>query len=63
MDRKNDGMGSLSVATRRVTTENAPLPGFCETRKDASGYFWQCRPSNGKAHSVTSLRFCHGQKK
>ena len=37
MDRKNDGMGSLSVATRRVTTENAPLPGFCETRKDAPG--------------------------
>ena len=35
MDRKNDGMGNLSVATRRVTTENAPLPGFCETRKDA----------------------------
>ena len=37
MDRKNDGMGNLSVATRRVTTENAPLPGFCETRKDAPG--------------------------
>ena len=37
MDRKNDGMGNLSVATRWVTTENAPLPGFCETRKDAPG--------------------------
>ena len=37
MDRKNDGMGNLSVATREVTTENAPLPGFCETRKDAPG--------------------------
>ena len=37
MDRKNDGMGNLSVATRRVSAENAPLPGFCETRKDAPG--------------------------
>ena len=37
LDRKNDRKGNLSVATRRVTTENAPLPGFCETRKDAPG--------------------------
>ena len=37
MDRKNDGMGNLSVSTRRVTTENAPSPGFCETRKDPPG--------------------------
>ena len=37
MDRKKDGKGNLSVATRRVTTENAPSPGFCETQKDAPG--------------------------
>ena len=37
MDRKNDGMGNLSVAACGVTTEDAPLPGFCETRKDAPG--------------------------
>ena len=37
MDRKKDGKGNLSVATRRVTTENAPCPVFCETRKDAPG--------------------------
>ncbi len=36
-DRKNDGMGNLSVATNGVTTENAPMPGFCETREDAPG--------------------------
>ena len=37
MDRKNDGKGNLSVAARRVTTENAPFSGFYETRKDAPG--------------------------
>ena len=37
MDPKNDGKGNSSEATRRVTTENAPFPGFCETRKDAPG--------------------------
>ena len=33
MDRKKDGMGNLSVATRRVTAENAPISDFCEIRK------------------------------
>ena len=37
MDRKKDGNGNLSVATRSVTTGNAPLPVFGETRKDAPG--------------------------
>ena len=37
MDRKKDGKGNLSVDTRRVTTENAPAPDICETRKDPSG--------------------------
>ena len=37
MDRKNDGKGNSSVAARRATTENAPCPVFCETRKDAPG--------------------------
>ena len=37
MDRKKDGKGNSSAATRRVTAENAPLPVFCETRKDAPG--------------------------
>ncbi len=36
MDRKKDGMGSLSVDTRRVPTENAPVPDFCETPEDKS---------------------------
>jgi len=37
MDRKKDGKGNLSVDTRRVTTENAPLPDFFETQKEWSG--------------------------
>lgn len=36
VDRKKDGMGSLSVDTRRISTENAPVPVFCETPKDES---------------------------
>ena len=36
MDREKDEKGILSVAARRVTTENAPLPDFFETRKDLS---------------------------
>ena len=35
MDRRKGGMGNLSVDTRRVTTENAPILHFCETRKDS----------------------------
>ena len=30
MDHKKDGMSNLSVATRRVTTENAPISDFCD---------------------------------
>ena len=33
MDRNKDGTGNFRVATRRVTTENAPGSDFCETRK------------------------------
>ena len=36
VDRKKDGMGSLSADTRRVSTENASVPVFCETPKDKS---------------------------
>ena len=37
MDRKKDEPGNFRAATRRVTTENAPGPDFCETRKAAPG--------------------------
>ncbi len=36
VDRKKDGMGSLSVDTRRISTENALVPVFCETPKNES---------------------------
>ena len=37
MDREKDEKGDLSVATRRVTTENTLFSDFRETRKDQSG--------------------------
>ena len=48
MDRRKGGMGNLSVDTRRVTTENAPISHFCETRKDsqpvlADSSYYTCR--------------------
>ena len=37
MDREKDEKGDLSVAARRITTENALFSDFRETRKDHSG--------------------------
>ena len=66
MDRKKDGKGNLSVATRRVTTENAPCPVFCETRKDAPGV-WQGRLLTGNLRfgaecAETNSRGVRGRK-
>ena len=65
MDRKKDGKGNSSVATRRVTTENTPCPVFCETRKDAPGVLTvtpQGRKQNGKMkRSLRQTRRDSGQ--